>query len=306
MNRTDIFDGFKQQIHASAKSHIVSQSANITSVLVGRGNIIVEKGDITKQTVDIIVGSSSSTALLEGIFRAAGSAVRTEYMNEQKNDPNAVLISTIPGSLSLSTVIVHVISYRFTSIAFPAIGCGKHGCSVDVVVKTMVKEIKNQLTLRNYPLTVKFVIEASQQGLYDEFCRQVLKKENRNYTKIVRIERIQNEQWYLQYFAHSEGFKKRLHQNTEKILYHGCPEIAANSIIKKCFDRNFSGVNGTAYGNGVYFSSNASYSHTYAPPNTKGKRCMFVVRVLVDGQHIFVTYHDAQAYAEYLIIYKAN
>lgn len=79
------------------------------------------------------------------------------------------------------------------------------------------------------------------------------------------------------------------------------------------------------YGVGVYFSSNAAYSHGYTIPNTNGERCMFLARVLVgnttkgdssmktlsagydsttDGDHIFVTYHDAQAYAEYLITYK--
>ncbi len=82
---------------------------------------------------------------------------------------------------------------------------------------------------------------------------------------------------------------------------------------------------GTLYGIGVYFSSNAVYSHGYALSNANGERCMFVARVLVgkttkgdssmktrpvgfdsttDNDHIFVTYHDAQAYAEYLITYK--
>jgi hypothetical protein len=82
---------------------------------------------------------------------------------------------------------------------------------------------------------------------------------------------------------------------------------------------------GIAYGVGVYFSSNASYSHAYTRPNAKKERCMFVARVLLgkttkgnssmntrplgfdsttDGKHITVTYHDAQAYAEYLITYK--
>lgn len=82
---------------------------------------------------------------------------------------------------------------------------------------------------------------------------------------------------------------------------------------------------GVAYGFGVYFSKNATYSNGYALPNSKEERHMFVARVLVgkttrgnstmktrplgfdsttDGNHIFVTYHDAQAYAEYLITYK--
>jgi hypothetical protein len=82
---------------------------------------------------------------------------------------------------------------------------------------------------------------------------------------------------------------------------------------------------GTAYGVGVYFSSDATYSNQFAKPNSNGEKFMFIARVLIgkttignpsmktrppgfdtttDGNHIFVTYHDAQAYAEYLITYK--
>ncbi len=82
---------------------------------------------------------------------------------------------------------------------------------------------------------------------------------------------------------------------------------------------------GVAYGHGVYFSSEASYSHSYATPNTKGERCMFLAKVLIgktivgnssmkicpvgydtttDGSHIYVIYHDAQAFGHYLITYK--
>ncbi len=64
------------------------------------------------------------------------------------------------------------------------------------------------------------------------------------YTQIIRIERIQNERWYMQYLAHSKDFKKRLNLDTEKRLYHGCPERAANSIIEDGFNRSFAGVNG--------------------------------------------------------------
>ncbi|CAF4066586.1 unnamed protein product, partial [Rotaria sp. Silwood1] len=141
-----------------------------------------------------------------------------------------------------------------------------------------------------------------------------------NYRQIVKIERIQNKRWYMQYLAHKEEFKKRLQNNTERILYHGCPEQAAHSIIEDCFNRSFAGVNSN-----VYFSSNAAYSHGYAKPNANRERCMFIARVLIgkttsgygsmktrpigfdsttDGNHIFVTYHDAQAYTEYLITYK--
>lgn len=71
---------------------------------------------------------------------------------------------------------------------------------------------------------------------------------------------------------------------------------------------------------------NASYSHNYAEPTPEtGIRHMFLVRVLAGRStlghssmitpppsyhsttgegHIIVTYHDDQAYAEYLIKYR--
>ncbi len=82
---------------------------------------------------------------------------------------------------------------------------------------------------------------------------------------------------------------------------------------------------GTVYGIGVYFHEHAKYSHSYTRPDFSGERTMFLARVLIgktcvgnqsmkvppegfdtttDGQHIFVVYHDAAAYGEYLITYK--
>lgn len=82
---------------------------------------------------------------------------------------------------------------------------------------------------------------------------------------------------------------------------------------------------GVVYGIGVYFSSQAVYSDLYATPNLKREKRMFLARVLIgkttvgnstmkvpptgydsttDGNHIFVTYHDAQAYGEHLITYQ--
>ena len=82
---------------------------------------------------------------------------------------------------------------------------------------------------------------------------------------------------------------------------------------------------GIAYGSGVYFHTHANYSNQYAKPDITGERTMFLARVLVgktaqgnqsmkvpppgcdtttDGQNIFVVYHDAGAYADYLITYR--
>ncbi|CAF5044035.1 unnamed protein product [Rotaria sp. Silwood1] len=203
-DRTDIYDEFQKQIdllETSEPSQSLEQplESPIISVSIGNGIIVVEKGNITTQKVDVIIGSSSSIVLTQTIIEAAGDEVKTTYETESKRNPNSILISTPPGQLScrrifflkwkpdaddsilrqsiidfIWNVIQNIISCNYTSVAFPAIGCGGYGCSVDIVVKTMVREIKNQLKTRNLSLTVKFVIQPEQQNIYDEFCKQVL------------------------------------------------------------------------------------------------------------------------------------
>lgn len=72
----------------------------------------------------------------------------------------------------MGSVILHVIPYQYSSIAFPAIGCGEHNCSVDVIVETMVHSIRKELKKRKLAWTVKFIIEHHKQNVYNEFCRQ--------------------------------------------------------------------------------------------------------------------------------------
>lgn len=249
------------------------------------------------------------------LLKAAGDQAQTAYAKEQTKNPNAAVIITPPGHLQckkifffkwepnkdknilrqsianlISNVVQQVHSQRYTSIAFPALGCGEHACSVDIVVKTIVTEMKQQMETNKLPWTVKFVIHPSQQNVYDEFCKQVLSSDHPrddyrlpsrwersddddqfrfvvpkhtdeykqiiskfdqqmtgNYSEIVKLERIQNERWYMQYVAHKKDFKKRLGVDTEKRLYHGCPEHSVDSIIKDCFNRSYAGVNGNFF-----------------------------------------------------------
>ena len=91
------------------------------------------------------------------------------------------------------------------------------------------------------------------------------------------------------------------------------------------------------YGKGVYFARDASYSssRTYSPPNSAGHKHVLACRVVVGefcrgrmdartpdlrdatknilfdstvddttSPSLYVTYHDAQAYPEYLIVFK--
>lgn len=157
----------------------------------------------------------------------------------------------------------------------------------------------------------------------------------------IQIERIQNQRWYTAYKAFKHFSKQKdteqllFHgcpETSTDMIIHSCFNrsfAGVNGKKEKVFvdliDICTFQLTGVVYGVGVYFSKNASYSHNYArmSPNNN-KRCMFLVKVLVgkstlgnkdmrvppigfdsttDKNHIFVTYHDDQAYAEYLITY---
>ena len=153
--------------------------------------------------MDVIVGSSSSDILKEAILNAGGMATRNDHQRHYALDPNAPLISTVPGNLHckkvfflkwqptsddsalrqsivdlVSNVIHNVIMSDYKSIAFPAIGCGNHGCSIAVVVETFVKAVKEELRSRKPQLTVKFVIQPDKQNIYNEFCKHLLASDN--------------------------------------------------------------------------------------------------------------------------------
>ncbi|CAF0740012.1 unnamed protein product [Adineta steineri] len=141
--------------------------------------------------------------------------------------------------------------------------------------------------------------------------------------QIIKIERIQNRRWYRQYEAHKDDFIERYGNSTEQWLLHGCRQSdSAEAIILDCFNRSHA-IN-CVVGQGIYFATQASISDGYTQPDAHKLRHMFTARVLVGrtttgnsstrvcptgfdttgGENIFVTYHDAQAYGQYLITYR--
>jgi polyhydroxyalkanoate synthesis regulator phasin len=160
---------------------------------------------------------------------------------------------------------------------------------------------------------------------------------------IVSVERIQNfEQWCL-YREKKRAMeeKNKTEGINERSLFHGTHPAAVSLIVEKSFNRSYCGRNATAYGRGIYFARDASYSSSniYSPPDDQGIKYMFLVKVLAgmttvgdddmveppprpDGRGNFdstcgllkmddlsdpsitVIYHDAQVYAEYLVRFR--
>ncbi|XP_033103909.1 protein mono-ADP-ribosyltransferase PARP12-like [Anneissia japonica] len=99
--------------------------------------------------------------------------------------------------------------------------------------------------------------------------------------KVLKIQRVQNEELWEDYTRKRERMNKRTKQD-ERRLWHGTREYHVQAICQQNFDFRCSGSSsGTAYGQGSYFARDASYSANYAIPSNDGKRFMFLAKVLV-------------------------
>jgi len=186
---------------------------------------------------------------------------------------------------------------------------------------------------------VRLNASAEYQRVVDAF-----KKTQPNAT-VVSVERIQNLGLWQSYAAKRQTLLLRgkaegvhgakLREYERPMLFHGTSDWASAKIIDQGFNRSFCGKNATAYGKGVYFALNSSYSASdqYSPPAGDGIKRMFVCNVLTAetcrGKHdqlvpdarkgnllfdsttdnmanpnMFITYHDAQAYPAYIIQFR--
>ncbi|KAL7991775.1 hypothetical protein Chor_016031 [Crotalus horridus] len=152
------------------------------------------------------------------------------------------------------------------------------------------------------------------------------------------IERVQNPYLWQAYQVKKKQIDTQNgHGNNEKILFHGTPFSTVVPIYQTGFNRSYAGKNAASIGNGTYFAviSNYSAQEIYSPPDTNGRKYMYVARVLtgdycigrpgqiippsknnggfdiydsvtdnVNRPSMFVIFHDAQAYPEYLITFR--
>ncbi|XP_029939956.1 protein mono-ADP-ribosyltransferase PARP15-like [Salarias fasciatus] len=154
---------------------------------------------------------------------------------------------------------------------------------------------------------------------------------------VIKIERLQNVHLRRTYRVQKQYVsEKNKGQGTiERRLFHGTSPETCDSIMNHGFNRSFSGINGTSYGQGTYFTANATYSVFYARPGADGSQTMFLARVLTgcytqgngsmrcppsrssrdlydsvvdrtDNPSMFVVFNDNQAYPDYLITFSTS
>ncbi|XP_065184537.1 protein mono-ADP-ribosyltransferase PARP14-like isoform X2 [Sycon ciliatum] len=156
--------------------------------------------------------------------------------------------------------------------------------------------------------------------------------------QVTKIERIQVPGLYAQYQTKKtqmENNPQSTSKSNELRLFHGTDATTVSKVIVQGFNRSFAGKHATKYGKGVYFARDASYSVSYSQASGGPIYQMFQVMVLagdyavgsqnllqpplrpnsqvdvldstvdnVGNPSIYVTYHDSQAYPEYLITFQ--
>ncbi|CAH1248195.1 TIPARP [Branchiostoma lanceolatum] len=160
-------------------------------------------------------------------------------------------------------------------------------------------------------------------------------------TKIHSIKRVQNSYlWDL--YCKKKSQMKRQNNNEfpkELRLFHGTNQDAVSPICRQNFDWRLSGGNvGQLFGQGSYFTVNASFASAYSQPSyPSGRRYMFFAKVLVgrcakgessyrrppplnesdpygkgydscvddvNNPNVFVVFEPSQCYPEYIIEYS--
>ncbi|CAF3455280.1 unnamed protein product [Rotaria sp. Silwood2] len=180
------------------------------------------------------------------------------------------------------------------------------------------------ISRENWSIPASTLIQVPKES--DEF-RRVAADFDGGASSIVRIDRIENAVWLMQYLNQKQIVDARLgHDDTEKLLFHGCPYAAAEQILQQAFDHSRIGRNGTYFGYGFYFSTSRQVSDRYAVPNpSTGEKRILMCRVLVGrscegnstmrtcpsnydsttgGSNIYVVYSNRHILPEYLITYK--
>ncbi|XP_046373440.2 protein mono-ADP-ribosyltransferase PARP14-like isoform X2 [Haliotis rufescens] len=101
--------------------------------------------------------------------------------------------------------------------------------------------------------------------------------------EIVEIRRIQNILTYQQYQIQRQSVQSR-NANTiiERRLWHGTRSDVLTSINRDGFNRSFNGKNGTKFGKGVYFATEASYSaqKELSPKDDRGFKYIYLCQVI--------------------------
>ncbi|XP_060785283.1 protein mono-ADP-ribosyltransferase PARP14 isoform X3 [Neoarius graeffei] len=177
--------------------------ASDTEVIVHGVLVNLKKGDITKETVDVIVNSNNSSLDLDtgvsgAILKAAGKSVEDECKKHGQQKQNGVVL-TSGGKLSckhiaqmvgpnnaadITTSVDKILklceSTASATIAIPAIGTGKGGIGANDSIMAIFAGVESHLALSTSTSLQKITVVAFEQKVFDAYCNYFKEKNNKS------------------------------------------------------------------------------------------------------------------------------
>ncbi|XP_060731718.1 protein mono-ADP-ribosyltransferase PARP14 isoform X2 [Tachysurus vachellii] len=177
---------------SQAKSQPLKKASS-TEVTVHGVLVSLKKGDITKETVDVIVNSNNkalnlNTGVSGAILKAAGQAVVDECTNHGQQKENGVVL-TSGGKLSCNHIAQmvgpnNVADITFSvekvlklcettmaaTVAIPAIGTGKGGIGANDSIKAILTGVEKHLSLSTSTRLQKITVVVFEQKIFDAYC----------------------------------------------------------------------------------------------------------------------------------------
>ncbi|XP_059182092.1 protein mono-ADP-ribosyltransferase TIPARP-like [Centropristis striata] len=100
---------------------------------------------------------------------------------------------------------------------------------------------------------------------------------------IVNIQQVHNRLHWDKYQRQKAHMIKEHHtaEPLERHVFHGTNQEAVEGICRNNFDPRMAGVNGTSFGIGSYFTTDASYAHKFSPKTPSEVCHIFLAKVLV-------------------------
>ncbi|KAL7881372.1 hypothetical protein AOLI_G00082200 [Acnodon oligacanthus] len=164
-----------------------------TEVTVHGVQVYLKKGDITKETVDVIVNSNNSaldldTGVSGAILKAAGQSVVDECKKHGPQKPDGVVL-TSGGNLSCKHIAQMVGPNRAADItasiekvlnlcegqmaatvAIPAIGTGRGGIGGNESIKAIFTGLENHLSQFMSSCLTEITVVVFEQKIFDSYC----------------------------------------------------------------------------------------------------------------------------------------
>ncbi|XP_058248540.1 protein mono-ADP-ribosyltransferase PARP14 isoform X2 [Hemibagrus wyckioides] len=174
------------------KSQTLKQPSN-TEVTVHGVLVSLKKGDITKETVDVIVNSNNKaldldTGVSGAILKAAGQSVVDECKKHGKQKENGVVL-TSGGKLSckhiaqmvgpnnaadITSSVKNVLKLcettKAATIAIPAIGTGRGGIGANDSIKAILAGVESHLSQSTSSSLQKITVVSFEQNIFYAYC----------------------------------------------------------------------------------------------------------------------------------------